>query len=393
MRFPSLISLTVMSLGWLALACSEDSQGPDPVGPLALTLVPVDSGLDFSIFVTAPPADTRRLLIVERGGRILLRKDDVRLDSAFINLTSHTSPATGEYGVYSIAFHPDYATNRRFFVYYADLIGDSRLSEFQAGPGGDHADPATEQIILTIDQAPTNVLYGGMLAFGPDGYLYLALGDTLTGDGTAALPSSPAQDSASLLGKMLRIDVDQGSGYAIPSDNPFVGRAGWRPEIWALGLRNPWRWSFDRTTGDMYIGDVGEHVMEEINREPAGSSGRNYGWPIVEGTRCYRPSTGCVQAGLTGPIATYTHGPACSLTGGYIYRGKALPELRGTYFYGDYCGGWVRSFRVINGQPGEELEALSSPLINDNVVSFGEDGNGEIYVVMASGRIYRIGSK
>jgi hypothetical protein len=393
MRFPSLTSLAVMSLGLLALACSDDSQGPNPNGPLALTLVPVDSGLDFSIFVTAPPTDPDRLLIVERGGRILLRKNDIRLDSAFINLTSHTSPATGEYGVYSIAFHPDYATNRRFFVYYADLNGDSRLSEFLAGPGGDHADPATEQIILTVAQAPTNVLYGGMLAFGPDGYLYLALGDTLTGDGTAALPSSPSQDSASLLGKMLRLDVDQSGSYAIPADNPFVGRAGWRPEIWALGLRNPWRWSFDRTTGDMYIGDVGEHVMEEINREPAGSGGRNYGWPIVEGTNCYRPSTGCVQTGLTAPIATYTHGPACSLTGGYIYRGQALPDLRGTYFYGDYCGGWIRSFRVNNGQPGEELEALSSPLINDNVVSFGEDGNGEIYVVMASGRIYRIGSR
>jgi glucose/arabinose dehydrogenase len=192
---------------------------------------------------------------------------------------------------------------------------------------------------------------------------------------------------------MLRLDVDQGSPYAIPDDNPFAGRAGWRPEIWSLGLRNTWRWSFDRATGEMYLGDVGEHVMEEINREPAGTGGRNYGWPIMEGTACYRPASGCDPGGLALPIATYTHGPACSLTGGYVYRGDRIPALRGTYFYGDYCGGWVRSFRIVNGQPRAEIDALSSPLINDNVVSFGEDAEGEIYVVMASGRVYRIESK
>lgn len=391
MGFSRVPAATVLLFSILALACSDHGSGPN--GPLSLTLAPVDSGFDFSVYVTAPPADSRRLLIVERGGRILLRKNGVRQDSAFLNLTSRTSPATGEYGVYSIAFHPDYATNRRLFVYHADLNGDSRLSEFQADASGDHADPTSEEIILIVDQAPANVLYGGMIAFGPDGYLYLALGDTLTGDGTNTLPSSPAQDSASLHGKMLRLDVDHGAPYTVPPDNPFVGRAGWRPEIWSLGLRNTWRWSFDRQNGDLYLGDVGEHEMEEIDREPAGTGGNNYGWPMVEGTLCYRPSTGCNQSGLTAPIATYTHGPACSLTGGYVYRGERIPELRGTYFYGDYCGGWVRSFRVRNGIPGAALEALSSPLINDNVVSFGEDADGEIYVVMASGRIYRIEEK
>lgn len=391
MRLPSFSSLVVLALGALALGCSDDSNGP--AGSLALTLAPVDSGFDFSVFVTAPPSDPSRLMVVERGGRILLRKNGARQDSAFLNLTNRTSPATGEYGVYSIAFHPDYASNRRLFVYHADLNGDSRLSEFTANANGDFADPTTESIVLIVDQDPANVLYGGMIGFGPDGYLYLALGDTLTGDQTSSLPSSPAQDSASLHGKMLRIDVDQASPYTVPPDNPFVGRAGWRPEIWSLGLRNTWRWSFDRSNGDLYLGDVGEHIMEEINREPAGSGGRNYGWPVVEGIQCYRPASGCAQAGLTAPVATYTHGPACSLTGGYVYRGKQIPELRGTYFYGDYCGGWIRSFRLIGGAPVAELEALSSPLINDNVVSFGEDADGEIYVVMASGRIYRIESK
>jgi glucose/arabinose dehydrogenase len=279
------------------------------------------------------------------------------------------------------------------FVYYVDLNGDSHLSEFQVDATGDHATPASEHTILTVDQGPANLLYGGMIAFGPDGYLYLALGDTLTGDASAGLSSTPAQDSASLLGKMLRIDVDQGASYAIPSDNPYVGRAGWRPEIWSLGLRNPWRWSFDRESGDLYIGDVGEHFLEEINREPAGTGGRNYGWPSMEGTRCYRPASGCVTSGLTQPIHTYTHGPACSLTGGYVYRGNLLPELRGTYFYGDYCGGWVRSGRVTSSGLVEEHEQLMAPLLNDNVVSFGEDSDGEIYVIMASGRLYRLESK
>jgi glucose/arabinose dehydrogenase len=377
----------LLCLSALALACSDGGQGPHTID---LTLVPVDSGYDFSVYVTAPPGDPSRLVIVERDGRILLRKDGVRLDSAFLNLTTLTSPATGEYGVYGLAFHPNYASNRRVFVYYVDLTGDSHLSEFQVDAAGDHATPASEQTVLTVDQGPANLLYGGMIAFGPDGYLYLALGDTLTGDASAGLSSTPAQDSASLLGKMLRLDVDQGPGYAIPPDNPFVNQAGWRPEIWSLGLRNPWRWSFDRQTGDIYVGDVGEHVLEEVNREPIGTGGRNYGWPTMEGTRCYRPASGCVTSGLTQPILTYTHGPACSLTGGYVYRGNALPELRGTYFYGDYCGGWVRSFRLDQGQPGEELEEIAAPLLNDNVVSFGEDAAGEIYVVMASGRIYRI---
>ena len=380
----------IVVLGFLALACSDDNTGPNRDDLPPLMLAPVDSGFDFSIFVTSPPLDSHRLMIVERGGRILLRKNGIRLDSAFLNLTSLTSPATGEYGVYSLAFHPDYATNRRLFVYYADLNGDSHLSEFLADPGFDYADPASEQTILTVDQAPTALLYGGMIAFGSDGYLYVGLGDTLTGDGTGALPSSPAQDSASLHGKMLRLDVDQGAPYTVPSDNPFAGRAGWRPEIWALGLRNPWRWSFDRQTGDIYLGDVGEHVMEEIDWEPTGAGGRNYGWPIVEGTRCYRPATGCDRTGLTPPIATYTHGPACSLTGGYIYRGSRLPEYDGTYFYGDYCAGWVRGFRVSNGQPGPKIVDLSPPLLNDNVASFGEDALGDLYVVMASGRVYRI---
>jgi glucose/arabinose dehydrogenase len=371
--------------GLVLMACT-DSSAPRPQ---ALALVPVDSGFDFPVYVTAPPGDASRLIVVERGGRIMLRKNGVTQDSAFLNLTSLTSPATGEYGVYSLAFHPHYATNRRFFVYYADLSGNSRLSEFTATANFDHGILASEQPILEQDQDPVAVLYGGLVAFGPDGYLYLALGDTLTGDQNTG-PGSPAQDSASLHGKMLRLDVDHGAPYTIPAGNPFVGRAGWRPEIWSLGLRNPWRWSFDRKTGQILIGDVGEHLWEEIDQEPAATGGRNYGWPIREGNQCYLPATGCTSAGLTPPIFTYAHGTACALTGGYVYRGSQMPSLEGTYFYGDYCGGWVRSFRITSGGPRVAFDPLASPLINDNVVSFGEDATGEIYVVMASGRIYRI---
>ncbi len=375
----------------VVIAACSDSTGPAPgPGPLHLVLAPVDSGYDFSIYVTSPPGDTSRLVVVQRGGRILLRKNGVRQDSAFLNLTGETSPATGEYGSYSLAFHPAYASNRRLFVYYVGANGNGRLSEFTATPDFDHADLNSEQVILELPQDPRAVLYGGLVAFGPDGDLYLAFGDTLEGRNTDTLPSSPAQDSTSLHGKMIRIDVDHGAPYTVPTDNPFVNRAGWRPEIYALGFRNPWRWSFDRGSGDIYIADVGEDRLEEIDRIPAGTAGQNFGWPRMEATLCNRPLSGCDMTGLTLPLFEYPHGPACAITGGYVYRGGAIPALQGTYFYGDYCSGWARSIRIVNGQAVGAYPPLQAPLINDNVVSFGEDAAGEVYVVMASGRIYRI---
>jgi len=381
----------VRLLGLLALvlaACHDASApvvsgngGPPPA------LVPVDSGFDFSVFVTAPPGDTSRLLVVERGGRILLRKHGIRQDSAFLNLTGLTDSSTGEYGVYSIAFHPQYATNRFVYVYYVDHSGATQVSRFTADPGLDHAAPATEHSILHVPQSVAAVLYGGLVTFGPDGKLYIAIGDGDADVDTAE--TSRAQDSASLLGKLLRVDVDAGAPYGVPADNPFVGRAGWRTEIWQLGLRNPWRWSFDRQTGDLWIGDVGQHVWEEIDHRAAGApAGRNFGWPLMEGDACYR--TVCDTTGLVKPVLEYAHNPACAVTGGYVYRGRAYPDLDVVYLYGDYCGGWVRGFRLVGGVPVEAFTPLASPLVNDNVVSFGEDASGEVYVVMASGRIYRV---
>ncbi|MEO8634865.1 MAG: PQQ-dependent sugar dehydrogenase [Gemmatimonadales bacterium] len=370
----------------LLLAACGDSGGPG-TPPSALTLVPIDSGYDFSVFVTAPPGDTHRLIVVERGGRIRMIKDGVRQDSAYLNLTALTSPATVEYGVYSIAFHPQYATNHRLFVYYADLNGDSQLDEFLADASLDHADPTSRRTILSQTQDPATVLYGGLVTFGADGKLYLGLGDGSPVTGIW----DKAQDSTSLLGKILRLDVDQGGTYTIPADNPYVARAGWRGEIWQLGLRNPWRWSFDRASGELWIGEVGEDLYEEIDMLASPVvGGNNFGWPIVEATHCYIPAVGCLTAGLVPPILEYPHRPSCATVGGYVYRGRAHPSLHGTYFYGDFCGGWIRAVRLVGGALVSAYPPLSSPLVNDNVVSFGEDADGEIYVVMASGSIYRL---
>lgn len=349
-------------------------------------LVPVDSGYDFSVFVAAPPGDTSRLFVVERGGRILIRKHGVRQDSAFLNLTALTGGAF-EYGVYSIAFHPHYATNRYVYVFYVDNAGAAQVSRFTADSTFDHADPASEHSILNVPQAADAVLYGGLVTFGPDGKFYIAIGDGDANVDTAQ--TSRSQDSMAYQGKLLRVDVDAGDPYGIPADNPYVARSGWLHEIWQLGLRNPWRWSFDRQTGDVWIGDVGQNLWEEINYLPGGARpGNNFGWPFMEGDVCYR--TGCDTAGLVLPLFKYPHNPACAVTGGYVYRGKASPDLSGVYLYGDYCAGWVRGLKMVAGKPVDAFTPLEAPLINDNVVSFGEDASGEVYVVMASGRIYRI---
>ena len=367
-----------------AAACNDSATSP----PAASTvrLAPLDSGYDFSVFLAAPPGDTTRLFVVERGGRILLRKHGVRQDSAYLNLTSLTGLGH-EYGVYSIAFHPQYATNGRAFVYYVDNTGNTRVVEYHADASFDHANPTPVRVILAQAQDSNAVLYGGQVGFGPDGKFYIALGDGPAGGD----PLSHSQDSTSLIGKILRVDVDGGTPYAIPTDNPYVGRAGWHQEIWQLGVRNPWRWSFDRKTGDFWFGDVGEAEWEEIDFLPAPVvGGNNFGWPFVEGNHCYQPFIGCDTTGLVPPVFEYHHSPACAVMGGYVYRGRAFPELAGTYFYGDFCAGWVRSLRLGGAAPMEPYPAVASPLINDNPVSFGEDAAGELYVVMASGRIYRI---
>ena len=370
----------------LMVACGEEAGPSAP--PADLTLQVVDSGYDFPIQVAAPPGDATRVMILERPGRIVLRKNGVRLDSAFVNLTGLTGvPGVArEYGVLGIAFHPQYATNRRLFAYLLDQNEDSQLIELAADLSLDHASPVPVRTILQFSQPSYAIHYGGTVAFGKDGYLYLATGDGETG----AVPSSPAQDSTSLLGKMLRIDVDAGVPYAIPADNPFVGRPGWRGEIFHVGLRNPYRWSVDRQTGDFWFGDVGEDSWEEVDFAAAGASGLNFGWPYREGNACWIPSTGCPSAGLTAPVHAYSHAEGCSVIGGVVYRGSAIPGRRGTYLFGDFCRNTFRSLTRSSAGTVSAVTTWSPAVPADNLSGFGEDAAGEVYVTMGSGRVYRV---
>lgn len=389
LRPPStrLLRLVLPVLLGVAASCGSDPAGPS-ASPANLTLAAIDSGYDFPIQVIAPPGDTSRLMILERGGRVVLRKHGVRLDSAFVNLTGLTGvPGVArEYGVLSIAFHPQYATNRRFFAYLIDTNEDTQLIELTAAPDFDHASPVPVRTILQFSQPSYAIHYGGTVAFGRDGLLYLATGDGETG----AVLTSPAQDSTSLLGKMLRISVDGATPYAIPGSNPFVGRPGWRGEIYHVGLRNPYRWSVDRQTGDLWWGDVGEDRWEEVNFSPAGVGGLNYGWPYREGNECWIPATGCPSAGLTAPLYAYSHAEGCSVIGGVVYRGSAIPGRKGTYLFGDFCRNTFRSLNrtATGGVNGVTTWAPAIPV--DNVAGFGEDARGEVYIAMASGRVYQV---
>ena len=360
-----------------------------------LYLEEIATGLSEPVFVTSPPNDDR-LFILEQTGKILIYKDDSVLTEPFLDITSRII-YNNELGLLGLTFHPDYATNGYFYVNYTFPVGNdnfSRLSRFSVLAGTpDAADSLSEDTLLELDQ-PFNNHNGGMLAFGPDGYLYAGFGD----GGGFGDPQDNGQDTLVMFGKILRLDVDNGSPYGIPADNPFVGNPNKLDEIWVLGLRNPWRFSFDRLTGDLYIGDVGQNVREEISFQSASSSGgENYGWRLKEGTACYNPSSNC-ENGVTleEPIFDYTHSgfnpPNCSVTGGYVYRGSCLPEFAGRYFFGDYCSGRIWSIRYANGQVIDTIVHVpsvpSAPFAT--LASFGEDANGEMYLVYLNGTIFRV---
>ncbi|MGH7564288.1 MAG: PQQ-dependent sugar dehydrogenase, partial [Gemmatimonadota bacterium] len=282
----------------LALAaCGGDGEAneptppddPDPIGEP--TLLEIANGLDFPVHLASPPGD-ERLFVVEKVGTIRVIREGEVLESPFLDIQNLVSGAN-EQGLLSVAFHPDYATNGRFFVDYTNLDGDTRVVEYRVSADSDRADPAPVGTILSVDQPFANH-NGGLLVFGPDGMLYVGLGD----GGSRGDPQGNGQNTATLLGSLLRIDIDGGAPYAIPSDNPFAGQAGSRGEIWAYGLRNPWRYSFDRGTGDLYIADVGQNDLEEVNAEPGDEGGINYGWNLMEGTDCFR-NDDCDQTGLT----------------------------------------------------------------------------------------------
>ena len=385
MRLSRLLACVGLSLasGSGISACS----GSSPTGPPAGTgarLQEVVSGLSFPLYLTAPAGDLARLFVVEKTGGIRIVKDGIPLPDPFLDLSAQVSSGS-EQGLLGLAFDPDYATSGMFVVHYTDLAGNTALSRFRVSADPDRADPASEQVILTASQPFPNH-NGGQVAFGPDGFLYLGLGD----GGSGGDPTNRAQDLSDLLGSILRIDARAGDPYAVPADNPFVAEPNARPEVWSYGLRNPWRFSFDRANGDLYIADVGQSRSEEIDVSPAaegGGKGLNYGWNVMEGAHCFA-AAGCDQAGLTLPVLEYDHSQGCSITGGYVYRGSAIPVLQGHYFYADLCQRWVRSFRYSGGVVTEEH---SWPTLSPggSITSFGEDPAGELYILEAEGRVSR----
>jgi glucose/arabinose dehydrogenase len=285
-----------------------------------------------------------------------------------------------------MAFHPDYSANGYFYLNYIDTGGDTQVARYTVSADPDVADGSSWTPILSVAQ-PFSNHNGGMLAFGPDGMLYVGMGD----GGSGGDPQNHGQRPSTLLGSLLRLDVDGGAPYAIPSDNPFVGHPTYREETWAYGLRNPWRFSFDRGSGDLYIGDVGQGRIEEVSHQTASSpGGENYGWRFMEGSSCYEPSSGCSTAGLTLPIHEYAHSPACSVTGGYVYRGSDSPDLVGRYFFGDFCAGWIHSFQLMAGAVAGLQDHTGDIGTVSQLSSFGEDGVGELYVVSLGGTVYRV---
>ena len=378
-------------IAWLLCALSlgscKDSAAPTagepPFGDLAVTLrlVTVASGLSSPLFVTAPAGDPR-VFIVEQPGRIRIVKGGTLLATPFLDIRSKVASG-GERGLLSLAFHPNYATNGLFFVNYTNLNGDTHVERYAVSSNPDVADPASSKLILFVAQPFANH-NGGLVAFGPDSMLYIGMGD----GGSGGDPQGNGQNRGTLLGDLLRIDVNAGDPYAIPPTNPFVNAAGMRGEIWAWGLRNPWRFAFDRATRLLYIADVGQNQMEEVNVAPAAAAGLNYGWNIMEGSRCYSPSSGCNQQNLTLLVLEYTHSDGCSINGGLVYRGTQIPEIVGHYFYGDYCSGWVRSFRFSAGRAVDQKQWTELASISD-MSSFGEDAAGELYVTSLNGSVFR----
>lgn len=369
----------------LLAACGSENPTRNSASALtSLKLQTVTKNLSAPILLTAPPGDASRLFVVEQGGtiKILERTSGTELGT-FLTITGITSG--GERGLLGLAFDPQYDSNGRFYVHYTDTTGTIIIARFLASATNPNvADPASQAILVSIPHPTFANHNGGMVAFGPDGCLYAGIGD----GGSAGDPSNNAQHLTNRLGKLLRIDPSTGTACTNGTLNPFILGSG-HPLIWGYGLRNPWRFSFDGE--DLYIGDVGQGAREEINVSTGPHAGRglNYGWRLMEGSACFNPATNCNTDGLTLPVLEYTHDKgACSVIGGYVYRGQVVPAIQGTYFYADFCAGFVRSFRLNNGSVIEKAEwpLLAAPSIS----SFGQDGLGELYLTTLSGSVFRI---
>ncbi len=361
------------------------SAEPEPEGPPALRLSEVVSGLSSPLYAVSPPGDPR-LFVLEQTGAVQLLEDGQLQDEPFLDL-SELLEGRGERGLLGLAFHPDYASNGRFIVDYTDLDGDTVIAEYaRSADDPNVAAPDEVRRFLHIEQ-PFGNHNGGMVEFGPDELLYIGMGD----GGAAADPLGSGQDPASKLGAMLRIDVDT---HPEPPDGNLAGAD---PDVWATGLRNPWRFSFDRDTGDLYIGDVGQNLFEEVHVSAAGVGGSNYGWNVMEGFHCFDPAEDCDMTGLLLPAAEYGRDLGCSVTGGYVYRGEAIPALRGWYVYGDFCSNRIWAMRWQAGEVVEHHE-ITEDIDPDGSIrglsSFGQDADGELYVVsLSGGTVHRIESE
>jgi glucose/arabinose dehydrogenase len=368
------------------------SATPVPPGPFQITLERIVSGLARPTYVTHAGDGTGRLFVVEQPGRIRIMANGQLVEQPFLDITNLVSTNGNERGLFSVAFHPQYAANGQFFVDYTRRSdGATVIARYKVSPGDPNVaalDSATPLLLIPQPQANHN---GGQLQFGPDGYLYIGMGDG-GGQGDQHGSIGNGQALTTLLGKLLRIDVTDVDTYTVPASNPFARTPNARPEIWAFGLRNPWRFSFDRGTGALYIADVGQDAYEEVDVQPASSKGgENYGWRIMEGDHCYNPQNNCDRSGLTMPIVEYSHAVGgCSVTGGYVYRGSAYPWLDGVYFFGDYCSGLIWSLARDASGKWEMTQRLDSGL---SISSFGEDEPGELYVVDLNGAVYRLKAK
>lgn len=358
---------TLLALCLVGCAVSRTAAGQGAEIGLEL----VAARLDNPLYVTHAGDD--RLFVVEQPGRIRIVESGRVLPAPFLDISRRVAFG-GERGLLGLAFHPDYRRNGRFFVNYTrDPDGATVIAEYHASADPDRAAPAEKLLLLVPQPYPNH--NGGMVEFGPDGLLYLGLGD----GGSGGDPGNRAQNTYELLGKILRIDVDRGAPYRIPPDNPFAAGGG-RAEVFAWGLRNPWRFSFDRETGALWVGDVGQDAWEEVDVVRRGG---NYGWRVMEGRHCFRPPRGCETRGLEPPVAEYAHsGGRCSVIGGYVYHGRRVPRLAGTYVSGDYCSGEI--FGLTNGAPRVLLAT------HQWISSFGEDRAGELYVVDLKGSVHRI---
>jgi len=371
--------------------------GVTTAAAFTLTLTPFKSGFASPVFMTSAHDGSGRLFVAEQGGRVkVISRDGTVLPTPLLDLSARVSKGT-EQGLLGLAFHPNFRTNGKFYVDFTNLAGDTVINEYRLSPPSSNRVTLPGRRIIKIDQPYVNH-NGGDIAFGPDGFLYIGMGD----GGSGGDPGNRAQSRNTLLGKILRINVNGHTatrGYLIPSSNPYVGRAG-RDEIWSYGLRNPWRFSIDPATGALWIGDVGQNRFEEVDRSlrgiyKVGGRGRNYGWRVLEGRHCFIPATGCSRVGKTMPLIEYAHDNPnttddnCAVTGGYVYRGNAYPLLRGQYVYGDFCSGRIWT-----------ISAGASPLVKPTlrldtslaISSFALDGGRELFVLSLDGGIYRVGA-